>query len=102
MFDRFTDLAKSAVTMARKEAQYAQQDSIGTGHLLLGLIGGESGVAVEVLGHFKVDLKDLRNAAGNERPSGRTPGVRAQLPFSREAKAVLERTLEEARELGHD
>src|SRR6266511_4127898 len=98
MFDRFTDLAKKAMTVARKEAQRLRHETIGTEDLLLG-------VADEVLRDLGVDLKALRSAAGvkeNDRPEGASPPIRAALPFSPEAKAALGWTLEEASDLGHD
>jgi hypothetical protein len=105
MFDRFTDLAKKAITVARKEAQRLRHETIGTEDLLFGLADEGSGVAVEVLRELGVDLKALRSVAGvneKDRPEGGSPPIRAALPFSPEAKAALGWTLEEASELGHD
>jgi ATP-dependent Clp protease ATP-binding subunit ClpA len=101
MFERFTDRARRVVVLAQEEARLLRHDSIGTEHLLLGLIKENDGVAVKALESLDVDLEALRLAVveiageGGEVKDG-------HIPFRPEAKKVLELSLREALLLGHN
>lgn len=99
MFERFTDRARRVVVQAREEAIALDHDFIGPEHLLLGLIHGD-GLGIRVLESLGIELGAVRHRV--EEIIGR--GDRAQsgkIPFTAQAKQVLELALEEARNLGH-
>ncbi len=100
MFERFTDGARQVVVLAQDEARTLGNDSIGTEHLLLGLLREENGVAAQVLAALGITLEDARTNAA--RVVGGTPGkpVTGQIPFTPQAKKVLELALREALSLG--
>ncbi len=102
MFDRFTDRARKVMTLARQEAQKFNHEYIGTEHILLGLVQEGSGVAANVLKHMDVDLKKIRMEVEKMVQSGSNIVQMGQLPFTPRAKKVLELSLEEASNLGHN
>ena len=101
MFERFTDRARRVVVLAQEEARLLDHNYIGTEHLLLGLVHEGEGIAARVLRTAGVDLDLLRAAVediigrGDSTPSG-------HIPFTPSAKKVLELSLREALELGHN
>jgi ATP-dependent Clp protease ATP-binding subunit ClpA len=101
MFERFTDRARRVVVLAQEEARMLNHNYIGTEHLLLGLAHEGEGVAAKALAALKIDLAALRQQVeevigrGKEPPSG-------HIPFTPRAKKVLELSLREALQLGHD
>jgi ATP-dependent Clp protease ATP-binding subunit ClpC len=101
MFERFTDRARRVVVLAQEEARMLEHDYIGTEHLLLGLIHEGEGVAAKALTALGVDLDTLRREveALAGRGHGPTPG---HIPFTPQAKQVLELALRESVQLGHD
>lgn len=102
MFDKFTDRARRVMSLSRAEAQRLGHDSIGTEHILLGLIREGSGVAIRVLLNLGVDLKKVVQEVEQLVPSEPQPVTTGSLPFTPRAKRVLEFTHEEAANLGHD
>jgi hypothetical protein len=101
MFERFTDRARRVVVLAQEEARHLNHNYIGTEHILLGLIHEGEGVAAEALERMGVSLEAVR--AEVERIVGRgIAGPRGQIPFTPRAKKVLELSLREALQLGHD
>lgn len=101
MFDRFTDRARKVLSLSRNEAQRLGHDSIGTEHILLGLVKEGSGVAARALMNLEIDLKKLRQEVEKAIPSEGQPPA-GQLPFTPRAKRVLEYAHEEAGNLGHE
>ncbi len=101
MFERFTDRARRVIVLAQEEARLLKHDYIGTEHLLLGLIREGEGVAGKALEVLGIRLEALRSQVeevigqGQRAPSG-------HVPFTPRAKKVLELSLREALELGHD
>ena len=101
MFERFTDRARRVVVLAQEEARMLNHNYIGTEHLLLGLIHEGDGVAAKALESLGVSLEAVRAQVeeiigqGQEAPSG-------HIPFTPRAKTVLELSLRESRQLGHD
>ncbi len=101
MFERFTDRARRVVVLAQEEARMLNHNYIGTEHLLLGLIHEGEGVAARALESLGVSLEAVRAQVeeiigqGQQAPSG-------HIPFSPRAKKVLELSLRESRQLGHD
>ncbi len=101
MFERFTEKARRVVVFAQEEARMLHQNYIGTEHLLLGLIREEDGVAARALESLGINLEDVRNQVedmvgkGSSMPAG-------HIPFTPRAKKVLELSLREALQLGHN
>jgi Clp amino terminal domain, pathogenicity island component len=101
MFERFTDRARRVVVLAQEEARHLDHNYIGTEHILLGLIHEGEGVAAEALERMGVSLEAVRAEVeriigrGSETPSG-------PIPFTPRAKKVLELSLREALQLGHN
>jgi ATP-dependent Clp protease ATP-binding subunit ClpC len=102
MFDRFTDRARKVMALARKEAQRFNHDFIGTEHILLGLIQEGSGVAANVLRNLGVEVNKIRSEIEKNVQTGPSMVTMGQLPFTPRAKKVLELSVEEANELGHN
>jgi hypothetical protein len=101
MFERFTDRARRAVVLAQEEARMLNHGYIGTEHLLLGLVHEGEGVAAKALETMGISLEKVRHEVealigeGKEPPSG-------HIPFTPRAKKVLELSLKEANQLGHN
>src|SRR5581483_6879371 len=101
MFERFTDRARRVVVLAQEEARLLNHNYIGTEHILLGLLHEGEGIAAKALVACDVDLGDARLRVeeiighGSEPPS-------SHIPFTPRAKKVLELSLREALQLGHD
>jgi ATP-dependent Clp protease ATP-binding subunit ClpA len=101
MFERFTDRARRVVVLAQEEARLLNHNYLGTEHLLLGLTAEDQGVAAKALEALGIRLEAVRSQVeeiigqGQWAPSG-------QIPFTPRAKKVLELSLREAKQLGHD
>jgi ATP-dependent Clp protease ATP-binding subunit ClpC len=101
MFERFTDRARRVVVFAQDEARMFNHTYLGTEHLLLGLIHEEEGVAARALKALGVSLDETRRKVediigrGAAAPTG-------HIPFTPRAKKVLELSLREAQQLGHN
>ncbi|MFM7068615.1 MAG: Clp protease N-terminal domain-containing protein, partial [Actinomycetes bacterium] len=101
MFERFTDRARRVVVLAQEEARLLQHNYIGTEHILLGLIHEGEGVAAKALESLGISLEAVRQQVeeiigqGGTSPSG-------HIPFTPRAKKVLELSLREALQLGHN
>src|ERR671916_711320 len=101
MFERFTDRARRVVVLAQEEARMLNHNYIGTEHILLGLIHEGEGVAAKALESLGISLEGVRNQVeeiigqGQQAPSG-------HIPFTPRAKKVLELSLREALQLGHN
>jgi ATP-dependent Clp protease ATP-binding subunit ClpC len=106
MFQRFTDKARRTVVLAQEEARALRHDHIGAEHLLLGLLRESAGVAATVLTSLGINLAEARARVASRRPAepqapGRTPTA-GHIPFTPEAKRILELAFREAMQLGHD
>ncbi|MEY4366108.1 MAG: hypothetical protein RLZZ305_1452 [Actinomycetota bacterium] len=101
MFERFTDRARRVVVLAQEEARLLNHSYIGTEHILLGLIHEGEGVAAKALDSLSISLESVRAQVeeiigqGGSSPSG-------HIPFTPRAKKVLELSLREALQLGHN
>ena len=101
MFERFTEKAVKVVLLAQEESRKLGHNFVGTEQILLGLVGEGTGVGPKVLKEMGVSLKDSRIEV--EKIIGRGSGfVAVEIPFTPRAKRVLELSLEEARQLGHN
>jgi ATP-dependent Clp protease ATP-binding subunit ClpC len=101
MFERFTDRARRVVVLAQEEARMLNHNYIGTEHILLGLIHEGEGVAAKALESMNISLDAVREQVqeiigqGQAAPTG-------HIPFTPRAKKVLELSLREALQLGHN
>jgi len=101
LFERFTDRARRVVVLAQEEARLLNHNYIGTEHILLGLIHEGEGVAAKALESLGISLEAVRSQVeeiigqGGSSPSG-------HIPFTPRAKKVLELSLREALQLGHN
>ncbi|MCW2780560.1 MAG: clpB 1 [Marmoricola sp.] len=101
MFERFTDRARRVVVLAQEEAKMLNHNYIGTEHILLGLIHEGEGVAAKALESLGISLDSVREQVqdiigqGQQQPTG-------HIPFTPRAKKVLELSLREALQLGHN
>src|SRR5947207_3257519 len=101
MFERFTDRARRVVVLAQEEARMLNHNYIGTEHILLGLIHEGEGVAAKALESLSISLEAVRSQVeeiigqGQAAPTG-------HIPFTPRAKKVLELSLREALQLGHN
>ena len=99
-FDRFTKRARHVLVLAQEEAQRFQQSSIGTEHLLLGLLREGEGVASQVLSNLGIEVEQARHAV--EAIIGRGKRiVLGELGLTPRAKKVIALALDEARRLNH-
>ncbi|HRN29152.1 MAG TPA: Clp protease N-terminal domain-containing protein, partial [Terrimesophilobacter sp.] len=101
MFERFTDRARRVVVLAQEEAKMLNHNYIGTEHILLGLIHEGEGIAAKALEALGISLDAVREQVqdiigqGQQQPTG-------HIPFTPRAKKVLELSLREALQLGHN
>jgi ATP-dependent Clp protease ATP-binding subunit ClpA len=100
MFERFTDRARRVLVMAQEEAKALGHSFIGTEHLLLGLVAEGEGVGAKALAAVGVDLADLRARVLVAVPPG--AGIDGPAPFTPRSKKVLELSLRQALQLGHN
>ena len=100
MFERFTDKARRVVVLAQEEARRLGHTSIGTEHILLGLLREDDGSAAQALDSLGVGLEAAWDRV--EADAGRGPGQSGHIPFTPEAKRTLELSLREALQLGEN
>jgi ATP-dependent Clp protease ATP-binding subunit ClpC len=101
MFERFTDRARRVVVLAQEEARMLGHDYIGTEHILLGLIHEGEGVAAKALRSLQINLAAVRQKVEEIIGQGKGPPS-GHIPFTPRAKKVLEYSLREALQLGHN
>jgi hypothetical protein len=101
MFERFTDKARRVVVLAQEEARLLDHGHIGTEHILLGLVHEGEGVGARALQALDVSLEDVRAKVLEIVPQGEDPPT-GHIPFTPRAKKVLELSLREALQLGHN
>jgi len=101
MFERFTDRARRIVVLAQEQARLLNHNYIGTEHILLGMLAEGEGVAWKTLTRLNVDQDKVRESivtiigVGAQPPSG-------HIPFTPRAKKVMELSLREGLQLGHN
>ncbi|MEV0830960.1 Clp protease N-terminal domain-containing protein, partial [Nonomuraea rubra] len=101
MFEKFTDQARRAVVLAQEEARMLNHNFIGTEHILLGLIQEGEGLAAKALESLGVSLEGVRRQIKEIIGQG-LPAESAHIPFTLRARKVLELSVREAVQLGHD
>jgi ATP-dependent Clp protease ATP-binding subunit ClpC len=101
MFERFTDRARRVVVLAQEEARLLNHNYIGTEHILLGLIHEGEGVAAMALESLGISLEAVRAQVEEIIGQGQSAPTE-HIPFTPRAKKVLELSLREATQLGHN
>ncbi|MBL7092092.1 MAG: ATP-dependent Clp protease ATP-binding subunit [Candidatus Omnitrophica bacterium] len=102
MFNRFTERARKVIILAKEEARRFNHDYIGTEHILLGLIREGEGVASAILQNMGLSLDKIRLEIEKLVQPGPATVVSGDVPFTPRAKRVIELSMEEARQLGHN
>jgi ATP-dependent Clp protease ATP-binding subunit ClpC len=102
MFERFTDRARRVVVFAQDEARGLNHNWIGTEHLLLAVIREGHGVGAKALESMQISLDAARQQVESLIGRGQNPVGDGHIPFTPRAKKVLELSLREALQLGHD
>ena len=101
MFERFSDRARRVVVLAQEEARMLNHNYIGTEHILLGLIHEGEGVAAKALESLGISLEAVRSQVEEIIGQGQA-ATTGHIPFTPRAKKVLELSLREALQLGHN
>ena len=101
MFERFTERARKVVVKAQDEARFLKQNYIGTEHMLLGLIDEKEGIAAKVFDELNINFEDIREAIKDVVTEGTSESYE-HIPFTPRAKKVLELSLREALQMGHN
>jgi len=101
LFERFTDRARRVLVLAQEEARLLNHNFIGTEHILLGLIHEGEGTAAKALESLGITLEAVREKVEETiGPAGAS--TTGSPPFTPRAKKVLELSLREALQLGHN
>ncbi len=101
MFERFTERARKVVVKAQDEARFLKQNYIGTEHILLGLIDEKEGIAAKVFQELDIAFDSIRAAIKDVVTEGSSESYE-HIPFTPRAKKVLELSLREALQMGHN
>jgi len=101
MFERFTERARKVVVKAQDEARFLKQNYIGTEHILLGLINEKEGIAAKAFHELNIAFDDIRSAVKDVVTKGSSESYE-HIPFTPRAKKVLELSLREALQMGHN
>jgi len=101
VIERFTDPAKRVIALAQEEAGMLNHNYIGTEHILLGLVHEGDGVAAKALESLNISLEDVRRKVEEIIGRGQAAPTGA-LPFTPRAKKVLELSLKDSLQLGHN
>ncbi len=100
MFNRFTQRAQKVLQLAQEEAIRWKHESIGTEHILLGLIREGGGIAAKAL--EAIDISPQMIESGIEELVGKgTENVGPIVHYTPRAKKVIELSVDESRKLGH-
>jgi len=100
-FEKFSERARRVLTIAQEEARQMNHTSIGTKHILLGLLREEEGVAAKILTNLGVSLNKIRTAVEFNSDRGEKPGT-GETGLTPRAKRVIELAIDEARQLSHN
>ncbi|MFK4106822.1 Clp protease N-terminal domain-containing protein [Streptomyces sp. NPDC019531] len=101
-FERFTELNRHSIVLAQEAARTHKHDSIGTEHLLLGLLGEPRGLAYEVLVAKTESEQRVRDAIEEALPPAGEKALRGHMAFREESKQVIEQAHRASADLGHD
>ena len=97
----FTENVRMVLAASRDEAAGLRHQYVGTEHMLLALLRRGEGAALKVLEELGVDADSLPPQINALLKPG-TSNAGPDLPYTNRAKTVLELSMKEARELGHE
>ncbi len=98
----FTNDVRVSLARAREESARLGHEYVGTEHILLGMLSDDN-VAVQVIATFGIDPESLVKAVDDGVKKGTSHDrTGPDLPYTSRAKKVLELSMAEARELGHN
>jgi ATP-dependent Clp protease ATP-binding subunit ClpC len=97
--ERFTQRARRVLSLAHQAAERMQQNTIGTEHLLLGLVEEDGGVAGRVLRDLGLEPERIQEMV--EKVSGVGDYRGGKIDLSSGTQEVLEFAIDEARRMGH-
>jgi ATP-dependent Clp protease ATP-binding subunit ClpC len=100
VFERFTEGARQVIVLAQEETVRLKHDRMDAEHILLGLIRQERGIAARALRRSDITLRRVGPAVVRLVGVGEAVVGPRQIPFTRRAKRILERSLMEAQSLG--
>ncbi|MDS9471975.1 ATP-dependent Clp protease ATP-binding subunit [Sporosarcina pasteurii] len=100
MFNRFTQRAQKVLQLAQEEAIRMKHESIGTEHILLGLIREGGGIAAKALEAIEVSFTTIEEGVEKLVGTG-TKDVGPIVHYTPRAKKVIELSVDESRKLGH-
>ncbi|MGW1623589.1 Clp protease N-terminal domain-containing protein [Streptomyces sp. NPDC002172] len=101
-FERFTDLNRHGIVLAQEAARTHKHDSIGTEHLLLGLLGEPRGLGYELLLAKTESEQPIRDAVREALPPAGRKAPRGHIPFHAQSKEVIDQARRASSDLGHD
>ncbi|MGW4286866.1 Clp protease N-terminal domain-containing protein [Streptomyces sp. NPDC004673] len=101
-FERFTETSRHGIVLAQEAARTHKHESIGTAHLLLGLLGESQGLAYEVLMAQAGTEQRVRDAVAEVLPPAGAKAPRGHIAFAEESKEAIEQARNASAELGHD
>ncbi|MFI6662018.1 Clp protease N-terminal domain-containing protein [Streptomyces sp. NPDC050523] len=101
-FDRFTNLNRHSIVLAQEAARTHKHDTIGTEHILLGLLGEPRGLAYEVLVAKTESEQRIREAIEEALAPAGKKALRGHIAFRAESKEAIEQAHRAAADLGHD
>lgn len=100
MFNRFTQRAQKVLQLAQEEAIRMKHESIGTEHILLGLIREGGGIAAKALEAIEVNTQLIEEGV-KELVGVGEKDVGPIVHYTPRAKKVIELSVDESRKLGH-
>ncbi|GGN42099.1 Clp protease N-terminal domain-containing protein [Streptomyces kronopolitis] len=100
-FERYTQRNRHSIVLAQEAARTHKHDSIGTEHLLLGLLGEPRGVAYGVLAKTASERR-IRDAIEEALPPAGEKALRGHIAFRPESKEAIEQARRASADLGHD
>jgi ATP-dependent Clp protease ATP-binding subunit ClpC len=101
MFERFTEKARKVIVKAQDEARFLKQNYIGTEHILLGLVDEKEGIATRVFYELNISIEEIKTEIKEIITEGTSESYE-HIPFTPRAKKVLELSLREALQMGHN
>ncbi len=102
MYEQFSDPGRIVMQRAEQEARLCKHEYIGTEHILLALVKGESGVATSVLKNLGVDPRRVAQEVEKVIQPGNDPSTSEKLTLTPRAKSAILSAMEESRGLLHD
>ena len=98
----FTSRVRGALIKAREEAQRRHHDQVGSEHLLLGLLGEEDALVMDVLENLGVNPMALQQAVEQRVTVGGAGRAKTMtdLPYTPRARVVLDQAIATAHEFG--